>query len=147
MHDIVNEKNEVIGTAERIKFLKNKNLIRRSCHIWLKNSKGKFLFQQRSKSKDLQPLHWSCTAAGFIGAGNNSKVEILKEAKRELKEELGIKVNIKLFKIYLHKSQTVGGIMVYLFFGRHNGPIRFNPKELADVKAYNPIYFYRLYKK
>ncbi|PIR05295.1 hypothetical protein COV56_03585 [Candidatus Kuenenbacteria bacterium CG11_big_fil_rev_8_21_14_0_20_37_9] len=145
-HDVVDENDKVVGIAPRIKFLKNKNLIRRSCHIWLRNSEGKFWFQQRSKGKDLQPLHWSCSAAGFASVNARSKKKILENAKRELKEELGITADIELAKIYLHRSQIVGGIMVYLYIGEHNGPFKIDHKEVSDIKAFDYHEVWELYK-
>lgn len=146
-HDIVDENDRVIGTAPRINFLENKNLIRRSCHIWLKSSDGKFWFQQRGKDKDLQPVYWSCSAAGFVSAGARTKKEILTNAARELFEELGVKTDLKLVKIYLHRSKAVGGIMVYLYTGFYDGHFQINKKELSDIKAFYAKEFNSLYKK
>ena len=147
MHDIVDENDKIIGVAKRIEFLKNKKLIRRNCHIWLKNSDGKFWFQQRGQYKDLQPLHWSCSAAGFVKAGAKTKKEISNDAKRELKEELGVEADIKLINIYLHRSQEIGGVMIYQYIGEHNGPFMINKDELKDFKAFDCCDIWDLYKK
>lgn len=53
-------------------------------HIWIKNSKGEFLIQQRSENKK-DPLVWSATG-GSVVAGEDS----YSGAVREMKEELGI---------------------------------------------------------
>lgn len=53
-------------------------------HIWIKNSEGKFLIQQRSE-KVKNPLVWSATG-GSVVAGEDS----YSGALREMKEELGI---------------------------------------------------------
>lgn len=53
-------------------------------HIWIKNSEGNFLIQQRSE-KVKNPLVWSATG-GSVVAGEDSYTGAL----REVKEELGI---------------------------------------------------------
>ena len=56
-------------------------------HLWIINSKGEYLVQQRSASKEVDPFLWSITA-GFVNEGENS----LDTIKRELREELDEKL-------------------------------------------------------
>jgi isopentenyldiphosphate isomerase len=146
LNDIVDKNDKVIGVASRITFLKNKKMIRRSSHIWLKNHDGKYWFQQRSRHKDLQPLHWCCSVSGFVKSGAKTKKAIMEDAKRELKEELGVKADIKLKRIFLHQNKVVGGIMVYLFIGVHDGPFKIDAKELYKIKAFDIEEIWDLYK-
>ena len=71
----------------------------RVIHIWIKNSNGLYLVQQRSKYKKVDPNLWSITA-GFI----NSDETPIDTVKRELMEELSYKLNESniqhLFTIY-----------------------------------------------
>lgn len=53
-------------------------------HIWIKNSKGEFLIQQRSETVK-NPLVWSATG-GSVVAGEDSYTGAI----REVKEELGL---------------------------------------------------------
>ena len=91
LHDIVNKNDKVTGVATRKEFLTNHKLMRRSAHIWLKRADGKFWMQQRSRTKDIQPLHWQSACSGFIKAGAHTKKQILTDAQRELKEEWVLK--------------------------------------------------------
>ncbi|KKT96778.1 MAG: Dimethyladenosine transferase [Parcubacteria group bacterium GW2011_GWC2_45_15] len=145
-HDNVDKKNKVIGQARRIEFLENPVLIRRSCHVWLKNSKGEYWFQKRSKNKDIQPLHWSCAAAGYVKAGADSERQILAEAKRELKEELGIDINFKFKKILYHQSKNTSSMFIYVFVGDYNGPFAINAEEVEKIKAFEINGIWRLYQ-
>jgi len=52
-------------------------------HIWIVNSEGNFLVQQRAATKEVDPYLWSITA-GFV----NGEEESLETVKRELREEL-----------------------------------------------------------
>lgn len=65
-------------------------------HIWVKNSKGEFLIQQRSE-KVKNPLVWSATG-GSVVAGEDS----YSGAVREMLEEVGI--DIRKHKGYLFDS-------------------------------------------
>lgn len=58
-------------------------------HVWIKNNEGKYLVQQRAKTKVTDPLLWSITA-GFVGCGETS----LETVNRELEEELSITTNL-----------------------------------------------------
>lgn len=65
-------------------------------YIWIKNSKGKWLISKRTPNKNY-PLLWECTG-GSVLAGEDS----LSGALREVKEELGIKLDVS--KGHLYKS-------------------------------------------
>ena len=54
-------------------------------HVWLLNSRGEFLIDQRSPEKDMFPLMWE-TCGGSALAGEDS----LTAALREFREEIGI---------------------------------------------------------
>lgn len=65
-------------------------------HIWIKNSEGKWLISKRTPNKNY-PLLWECTG-GSVVAGEES----LSGALREVREELGIELDVR--KGYLYKS-------------------------------------------
>ncbi|HOO44006.1 MAG TPA: NUDIX domain-containing protein [Bacillota bacterium] len=54
-------------------------------HIWIRNSKGQYLIQQRNKLTDEIPFQWACTG-GAVLAGETS----IEATIRETHEELGI---------------------------------------------------------
>lgn len=55
-------------------------------HIWIMNSNGEFLIQQRQPWKVGWPNMWDCAAAGSVLIGETSVMGAI----REVKEELGI---------------------------------------------------------
>lgn len=65
-------------------------------HIWIRNSDGEWLISKRTPNKNY-PLLWECTG-GSVLAGEDS----LSGALREVKEELGINLNVS--KGHLYKS-------------------------------------------
>ena len=72
-------------------------------HIWIKNSKGEFLIQQRSETVK-NPLVWSATG-GSVVAGEDSYTGAI----REVKEELGLDLtnhNGYLFDSSLYEEEN-----------------------------------------
>ena len=147
LHDVVDKKDKVIGTATRKEFLIDHKLMRRSAHIWIRKADGKFWMQQRSRTKDIQPLHWQCACSGFIKAGARTKKQIMADAQRQLKEELGIKIALKLIKIIPMPNLSIGGIMVYWYMGSSDGPFRINKQEIKNFKAHDLKQIWRLYRQ
>lgn len=115
IQDVYNDKKELVGISKnRNKF--NENEFSMSTFIWIVNEEGKMLIQQRSSKDDNKPSAWGITG-GAVDSGETS----LQASKRELKEELGIDVDIheliyvgserrkrKFFEYYfLNTSKTI----------------------------------------
>lgn len=62
-------------------------------HIWIRNSKGKYLIQQRNKLDDKIPFQWATTGGAAV-SGDNS----IKTARKETYEELGLDIPKEKFK-------------------------------------------------
>jgi len=87
LFDIYDEEMRPIGTAPRSEVHKN-GYWHRSFHCWLTRREGdrRFVrFQLRNGDKDTYPNYYDITAAGHLAAG-----ETMREAIRELEEELGV---------------------------------------------------------
>ena len=63
-------------------------------HIWIQNSAGKYLIQQRNKLSDRIPYQWAATGGAAV-TGDNS----IKTAVKETHEELGIKLKENKFQL------------------------------------------------
>ncbi|SFT20129.1 NUDIX domain-containing protein [Paenibacillus sp. BC26] len=87
--DIYDEAGAWLGTAPRSE-VHARGLWHRSIHCWLARRDGDrklVLFQQRSSDKDTYPGFYDITAAGHLTAG-----ESMRDAAREIEEELGASV-------------------------------------------------------
>ncbi len=84
---LVDENNRVLGTAHKLKTHNANTPLHRGFSVFLFDSKGNLLLQQRSKTKKTFPLVWSNSCCGHPGL-NESNVDA---AKRHLEHELGIK--------------------------------------------------------
>lgn len=87
LFDIYDEEMNPLGTATRSE-THAKGYWHRSIHCWLTRREGDrqlIRFQLRQSTKDTNPSCYDITAAGHLTAG-----ETLREAVRELEEELGV---------------------------------------------------------
>ena len=68
----------------------SKKLWCRSTNVFVVNSEGQILCQQRSLSKERYPGVWSTHLGGHVSAGESFKINAVKE----LEEEIGLSVNM-----------------------------------------------------
>ena len=114
--DLVNEKDEVIGEVWRSQTIGHPELIFREVGILIHDNKNRLLLQRRSFNKKAYPGHWIISAGGHVGKGGNPE----DEAHKELREEMGIDVPLKLeFKILM--SYPGNRSYAYGFIGEYNG--------------------------
>jgi len=142
---LVDKKDNEIGIEEKIK-AHRKGKLHRSFSIFLFNKKGELLLQKRAKSKYHSPGLWSNTCCSHPRPGQNLK----KEAKRRLKEEMGIECNLKKVFSFYYKVK-VGDLIEHefdhVFLGKFEGNPKPNLKEAEDWKWINPEELKRDIKK
>jgi isopentenyl-diphosphate delta-isomerase len=129
---LVNEKDKEIGTEEKIKAHKEGKL-HRCFSIFIFNSKGKLLIQQRAKSKYHSPLLWSNTCCSHPRPNE----KLIKAAKRRLKEEMGIETNLKEIFSFIYQAKSGKWIeheFDHVFVGKFDGNPKPNKNEVEDFK-------------
>ena len=130
--DIVDEHDNVIGKATRGEVHKDKNLIHRSIGMIVFDKKGRVFLQQRSSTKDTDPLMWTISASGHVLAGESYEDTVL----RELKEELGLNLIIVEPVIkYLCREAKETEIQM-LFKAYSDGPFELNKEEIIQGKFF-----------
>ncbi len=130
--DIVDRSDIVIGQRKRWQVHKDISLIHRAVYILLFNSQNQLFFQQRSETKDTDPLLWTVSCTGHVESGQT----YLNAANRELEEELGITSSITFRDKFLisYPNETE---MTVLFEGKSNGPFRLHPLEIKDGRFFS----------
>ena len=127
---LVNKKDEVVGTEEKMK-AHQQGKLHRAFSIFLFNKKGETLIQKRAKSKYHSGGLWTNTCCSHPRPDEN----LGQAAKRRLKEEMGISCNLKKIFSLIYKAK-VGNLTEYefdhVFFGRFDGKPKPNKKEVAD---------------
>lgn len=82
---IVNQRNEVVGSATRAA-MRAGNLWHRSSFVFLHRSSGELFVQQRVAWKETYPSHHDPAPGGVVGAGESYE----ENAAREAAEEMGV---------------------------------------------------------
>jgi len=132
LFDIVDLKDNIIGHVRRGEVHGNPKLIHRSVAVAVFNNKGEIFLQQRSATKDTDPLLWTISCSGHVGAGDSYE----HTAFRELEEELGIVgVPITLVTKFLYHSPIETEIAV-LYKTVWDGKLKLQAKETKEGRFF-----------
>src|SRR5213593_4714645 len=111
MFDVVNDRDEVIG-SERRSEVHRLGLQHRAVHVLIFNRRGQIFLQKRSLKKDRQPGVWDSSASGHVDRGEDYDTT----AVREVWEEIGLrlaKTPTRLFKINACEKTDQEFVWVY----------------------------------
>lgn len=125
---VVNKQDRIIDFRTRYECHHNKQLIHRAIGILIFNKKGQLLLQKRSKNKDLNPGMYTLSASGHVDKGET----YYQTAKRELFEELGVKLPLKREKKFLLEIEQETE-MDCLFSAKSDGPFYPTKDEVDEV--------------
>jgi len=130
---LVNELDEIVGTMEKME-AHQKAMLHRAFSIFIFNSKGEMLLQQRAEEKYHCGGLWTNTCCSHPRPEEDTAAA----AKRRLQEELGFTTPIKKAFDFVYKAPFSNGLTEYefdhVFFGEYEGDLRPNPKEVAAVR-------------
>ncbi|QTD38443.1 NUDIX domain-containing protein [Polaribacter batillariae] len=112
-------------------------------HVWLFTADKKILLQKRAFTKKVFPGLWDVSVAGHIRSGES----ILSSAKREVFEEIGLKLKETDFKkigTRIHQVSHANGIIDnefhHVFIAELKVPIKnlkMQIEEVADLKLFD----------
>jgi isopentenyl-diphosphate delta-isomerase len=127
---LVNEKDEPIGQEEKIKAHLDAKL-HRAFSILVFNKAGEWLLQKRAQGKYHSPGLWTNACCSHPRLGK----DILLEAKKRLKEEMGFACPLKEIFTFVYKAK-LGELTEYefdhVFSGIFSGQPRLNKEEAED---------------
>ena len=134
---LVDEKDNEIGTEEKIKAHQNGGKLHRAFSIFIFNSQGQMLIHKRAKTKYHSPGLWTNACCSHPKPG-----ESLKEAvHRRLKEEMGFDCELEEVFNFIYKADVGNGLTEWefdhVFIGRFDGEPEPNPEEVDDWKWMN----------
>lgn len=126
--DVVDLQDRVTGVKMRGE-IHTQGLMHRAVHILVFNSAGQLFMQKRSMSKDESPGRWDTSAAGHVDSGET----YLQCAVRELAEELGIKADSSLERMF-HVAPSGANGMEHIDVYRctYDGKLRLQAEEIDD---------------
>lgn len=126
---VVDKNDNILGYKTRYECHHDRTLTHRSVGILIFDDTGRVLLQQRSATKDLNPLEWSTSAAGHVTKGESYE----EAANRELFEELGVRLPIQFkTKHFFSTDQETERGAIYI--AHSNGPFVTHPQEIDHVE-------------
>jgi len=128
---LVTEADETTGTMEKLE-VHQQGLLHRAFSVFIFDSKGRMLLQQRAADKYHGAGLWSNTCCSHPYPGE--KVD--KAAHRRLQEEMGFDTDLQKVFEFMYKAPVENDLIEHeydhVFVGEYNGKINFNKKEVAD---------------
>ena len=130
---LVDKNNRKIGEEEKLKAHKEGKL-HRAFSIFIFNSKGELLIQQRAKTKYHSGGLWSNTVCSHPKPNET----YLRATHRRLKEEMGFDCKLKKLFCFIYRKEFKNGLIENeydcIFIGKFEGTPKPNPKEVMDYK-------------
>ena len=130
LFDIVDDQDRVISQAPRSEVHRRK-LFHRAVSIFVFDSQGRLLLQQRSATKDEFPLCYTSSASGHVTAGEDYD----ETAPRELQEELALTTPIERLAKFPAGPETANEFTV-LYRTTTDLLPQFDPDEIAGGAFY-----------
>lgn len=129
---LVNENDEVLGAIEKME-AHQKALLHRAFSVFVFNSKGEMLLQQRAAHKYHSPGLWTNACCSHPQPGE----ETAAAAIRRLQEEMGFVIPVQKVFDFVYKTAFDNGLTEYefdhVFAGEYEGPVLFNADEVQDI--------------
>ncbi len=134
---LVDEKDNQLGLMEKME-AHEKGLLHRAFSVFLFNSKGEMLLQQRAFSKYHSGGLWTNACCSHPRDGEQT----IAAAHRRLKEEMGFDCEIKKAFHFIYKSALDNNLteheLDHVFIGEYEGEIIPNPEEVESYQ-YMPV--------
>ena len=128
---LVDEKDRPVGVAEKME-AHQKGLLHRAFSVFIFNSKGEMLLQQRALHKYHSSGLWTNACCSHPMPGEKTK----DAAQRRLKEELGFETPVDKIFDFVYKAAFDNGLTEHefdhVFAGEYEGKLNVNPDEVND---------------
>ncbi|MBX2984227.1 MAG: isopentenyl-diphosphate Delta-isomerase [Flavobacteriales bacterium] len=130
---LVNDKDEEVGTMEKLKAHRQGKL-HRAFSIFLFDSEGRMLLQQRATDKYHSPRLWTNACCSHPVPGE----AISDAAKRRVMQELGISPELDPQFKFTYRAELENDLVEHeidhVFFGKWDGKVHPNPREVMDTR-------------
>lgn len=130
---LVNEQDDEIGVSDKLS-VHRQGLLHRAFSVFIFNSEGKLLLQQRADTKYHSPGLWTNTCCSHPRPSEL----ILQACKRRLKEEMGMLCDPEFSFSFIYKYQFINGLIEHefdhVFIGICNEQPVLNEQEVKNWK-------------
>ena len=129
---LVDENDTPLGTMEKME-AHERGVLHRAFSVFIFNSSGEMLLQQRAFSKYHSGGLWTNTCCSHPREGETT----IEAAHRRLQEEMGFDCEIEKAFDFIYKKELDKGLIEHefdhVFTGGFEGGFRFNPNEVNAV--------------
>ena len=133
---LVNERDEAIGAMEKME-VHRKGLLHRAFSVFIFDSKGRMLLQQRAAVKYHGGLLWTNACCSHPYPGE----EVGAAATRRLEEELGFTTKLEKIFTFSYHAEVENGLVEHefdhVFAGSYEGHIHPDKDEVAQYRYEN----------
>lgn len=130
---LVNEKDEQIGTAEKL-LAHQQNLLHRAFSIFIHDGNGAVLLQKRALSKYHSGGLWTNTCCSHPKENEN----IIAAGQKRLQEEMGFTTDLTVLFSFIYQAELDNDLseneLDHVLVGKYNGAVTPNPSEASEVK-------------
>ena len=128
---LVNEHDDMVGIMDKMEAHKQ-GLLHRAFSVFIFNSKGEMLLQQRALTKYHSGGLWTNACCSHPAPGEKTK----EAAQRRLMEELGFETPIEKIFDFVYKAEFDNGLTEHefdhVFAGEYEGNVDVDPEEVKD---------------
>jgi isopentenyl-diphosphate delta-isomerase len=128
---LVNEKDEQLGIAGKMQAHKT-GLLHRAFSIFVFNTKGEMLLQQRAMDKYHSGGLWTNACCSHPGPGEDTRSAAL----RRLKEEMGFETSLEKVFDFVYRVEFENGLTEHefdhVFTGEYDGKVECSNEEVMD---------------
>ena len=128
---LVNEHDIPAGLMEKMEAHK-KGLLHRAFSVFIFNSKGEMLLQQRAVNKYHSGGLWTNSCCSHPQPGEDIAVS----AEKRLQEEMGFTTKLEKIFDFVYRAEFSNGLTEYefdhVFAGEHEGDVAYNKDEVMD---------------
>lgn len=129
---LVDAQDQPVGTMEKME-AHEKALLHRAFSVFLFNSRGEMVLQQRALSKYHSGGLWTNACCSHPAPGEETEAA----ARRRLREELGLDLPVTKIFDFMYRADFDNGLTEYefdhVFTGHYEGEVNFNPEEVMAV--------------
>lgn len=134
---LVNEQDEPVGIMEKLE-AHQKGLLHRAFSVFIMNSKGEMLLQQRADDKYHSAGLWTNACCSHPLPDE----DVLAAGHRRLKEEMGFDCELEKVFSFTYRAEFENGLTEYeydhVLVGTYDGPVNPDPAE-AKACRYLPL--------
>jgi isopentenyl-diphosphate delta-isomerase len=134
---LVNQFDEQIGTMPKME-AHRKAVLHRAFSVFIMNSKGETMLQQRAAEKYHSPMLWTNTCCSHQRVGETN----IEAGKRRLQEEMGFDTELKELFNFIYKAPFDNGLteheLDHVMMGHYEEDPKINTEEVASWKWMRP---------